>query len=251
MSQSINRKNILLLFCAILFVKWGMAGLPPVKDGDDCKSIISNLYKNFSFTQLPAPGKAYIIDMTLTTSYAAYLNSPPVSTFLRIELTDSYYSYENDFMNIYMDKQDLFYVNHQNKSIVKTSSTWEALKDQQMGDLFTLRDSIFERFEVKECLSIKDDDGKTSLRRIKIETTDEEAENIGIKSIDYTINEATGLPKKIEIKYDKDKEVEKAIYEFKYIDFNAKSSNRTALSFITDKKGNLLTKYQNYKFFNN
>lgn len=249
--RPVIKRHISFLAGAVLYLHWNVAALPPATDGDDCKTIILNLYKNFSFTQVPAPGKAYVMDMTLNTVYASHLNAPDVSTFLKIELADSYYAYENTFMNIYMDKQELFYVNHQNKTIIKTASTWDAMMDQQLVDIFTLRDSVFERFEVKECRSITGDDGKTILRKIKLETSDGEAEKLGIKSIDYTINEKSSLPEKIEIIYDKSQDVYKATYHFKHIDFNAKSGNKTARRFITDSKGNLLTKYQNYKFINN
>ncbi len=158
--------------------------------------------------------------------------------------------YESKYFAFYQDKEDVFTIIHQNKTIIWSKPDKNGAKSSDPAlfmEKFTgQQDELIQKAKISSCKDVKLEGKK--FKELVLDVNEDEQKKFNIKRLTYYLNANTSHVEKQIIDFKKGYKIERQIVLFKDIDLAFKSTSyESAYQQIFKKNGKLSSAYAGYK----
>jgi hypothetical protein len=208
-----------------------------------CRTLLNDYIEKTSSIDKLQPGQTIFMDV----SYKVVSSEAegPVLTNTKYVMNEDICFYENEKINVYMDKKDFFVVVHNNHYILRNDPVSnDSVTRTVYGATFKLRDSLLKTGALVGCY---EEGNKTMISfmadpKLRAKTK--------VETLTYTF-EGKEM-KEINIKYLYDHHISRVEVTYNKLDLHyPKISNNSARSFVLENNGKLKSKYKGYSYVDN
>jgi hypothetical protein len=211
----------------------------------DCKDQLISIVRSMQGIDRPAIGRTHFLafDIQSTARNAPTSVSNISNTSISISITTEKYSYESDYISMFVDEKDQFIIIHPKKLILKKKNPEGVDRiDFRKEILSTFQDSILKYGEVFIC-----DKFKGGIHNISIRPPDNLRKSLQINKIEYVIDITNNTLKEVTVFYIAPHKLKKQKVTYKEIGLNIPSKR---LNWIFDHRGLLKAEYKSYQLIN-
>lgn len=240
-----KRRNIILLIVSLV-----LSSTVVIAQEDNCLTQVKNVYSAWEKQVKASEGNTvYLKYMTETvtggdkkvknTSTVEVISNKNNAAFLSADL------------KVYQDNKNTVSILSDKKIIVINQYVGDKYKEEKLGQIELLQDTIFSQLKTQECK--KEMIANVEYKKVLLKADVDATKNYKINTINFLINPKEKSIKEVVINYAKGHQL--STMKFRIIKqdlkYKATSIKKVALANVLDSNGKILSKYAGYKLMDN